>query len=250
MQIRKLTDIKIHENVSTIGKSAFEDCASLKSFDIPKKLSKIEPNTFFGCDLREVTIPANITSLGNGAFSYNKNLTKVNILSDKITFEGFAIFGGCSSLKEFNGYYTSEDKRCLIDNNVMHDFAPAGVTEYTIPSNVTKIGEWAFIDCNRLEKINLHDKISIIGSYAFLNCSLLSSVIIPEGVVSIDEGAFYGCDLESVYSKSKTPYTLRNLAFGEYDVETVIYVPTASVDSYKVYMGWSNYADNIVGYDF
>lgn len=194
--------------------------------------------------------PSNITKLGNGAFSYNENLTHVDIQSSSITFNGFAIFGGCKSLKEFNGYYTSKDKRCLIDNGVIHDFAPAGITEYSIPEEATKIGEWSFIDCNKLEKINIPNSVSIIGQYAFLRCSGLRNVTIPESVVSTDYGAFYECNLESVYCPSKTPQTLRNYAFGEYDVKTVIYVPKESVDEYKVYQGWSNYADNIVGYDF
>ena len=68
----------------------------------------------------EVLIPADVTSIGVGAFSNHTGLTKVEIPSSVTSIEKYA-FSGCSSL-----------------------------TDVTIPSSVINIGESAFSRCSGL----------------------------------------------------------------------------------------------------
>ena len=101
-----------------------------------------------------------------------------------------------------------------------------------------------------MENVIIGNGVTSIGGLAFEACSSLTSITIPESVTSIGDGAFYGCrSLTSVYCKPKTPPTLGSDAFNN-NVNRNIYVPTASVDAYKVAEGWKNYADNIIGYEF
>jgi hypothetical protein len=64
-------------------------------------------------------------------------------------------------------------------------------------------------------------------------------------VTSIGAGAFYACTgLTNITVEAITPPTLDIDAFGNTN-GCPIYVPSASVDTYKAAGGWSTYADRI-----
>ena len=74
---------------------------------------------------------------------------------------------------EFKGKFASVDGRCLIINGVLCSFAPAGLTEYTIPDNVTKIANGALYHCNILKSITIPNSVEAIGDEAFESCNRL-----------------------------------------------------------------------------
>lgn len=63
----------------------------------------------------------------------------------------------------------------------------------SIPSSVTKIGDYAFYNCTNLTSIELPSGVTEIGDYAFYNCTNLSSLTLPSGVKEIGFSAFYHC---------------------------------------------------------
>ena len=70
----------------------------------------------------------------------------------------------------------------VVVNNILID-GKSATGDITIPSNVTTIGERAFVDV-QLER----------SDYSYGNSQSITSVVIPEGVKKIEEGAFYRCD--------------------------------------------------------
>ena len=237
-------------DVTSIGKGAFRGCDSLTSVTIPDSVTTIGGAAFYNCSsLTSVTIPDSVTTIGGGAFS------------------------GCSSLTGFRGKYASEDGRCLIIDGTLNSFAPAGLTEYTIPNSVTTIGDRVFGFCDSLTSVTIPDSVTTIGYCAFAFCSSLTSVTIPDSVTEIGWGAFYNCDslisvtipdsvttigdmafgncwsLTSVHCKAVTPPTGGLAMFDGNTSVRKIYVPGKSVKAYKSAKGWSDYKSYIVGYD-
>ena len=227
------TSATIADGVTSIGDFAFDKCICLTSITIPDSVTTIGESVFYGCSsLTSVTIPDSVTTIGDMAFAWCSSLTSVTI-PDSVTTIGDSAFIVCDSLREFNGKYASEDGRCLIIDGTLNSFAPAGLTEYTIPDSVTEIGYSAFRNCSSLTSVTIGDSVTTIGDYAFRYCSSLTSV----------------------YCKAVTPpiaviYYGYWYAFEQNASGRKIYVPTESVDAYESATGWSRYADAIVGYEF
>ena len=217
-----LTSVTIPESVTTIGKAAFSHCTSLTSVTIPDSVTTIGDAAFSDCNnLTSVTIPESVTTIGEGAFKDCTSLTSVTI-PESVTTIGGAAFGGCVSL-----------------------------TSVTIPESVTTIGDSAFAHCLSLTSVTIGDSVTTIGNMAFEDCDRLTSVTIPESVTTIGVGVFLDCEiLTSVYCKAITPPTLGRSVFYENKSGRKIYVPAESVEAYKAAENWSEYADDIVGYDF
>ena len=184
----KFTKLTIGNSVTSIGEYAFYGCSSLTSVTIPDSVTSIGECAFYGCSsLTSITIPDSVTSIDDSAFR------------------------NCSNLTAFYGKFASSDNRCLIVDGVLHSFAPAGLTEYTIPDSVTSI-----------------------GNFAFEYCSSLTSVTIPDSVTSIGYRAFYNCTaLKEVYCMPIVPPSIDSYAFDDNATTRVIYVPVNSVSSYQ-----------------
>ncbi|MBR2976412.1 MAG: leucine-rich repeat domain-containing protein, partial [Alistipes sp.] len=134
---------------------------------------------------------------------------------------------------EFKGKFAADGGRCLIKDNTIIAYANASGTTYTIPDSVTTIGDGAFYGCRSLTSVTIPDSVTTIGDAAFCYCSSLTSV----------------------YCKATTPPSLGDYAFkhdvnGYVNIGCPIYVPTESVEAYKAASDWSDYAADIVSYDF
>jgi hypothetical protein len=170
---------------------------------------------FNECALRRVTIPNGITSIGEDVFYNCDDLTSITIPSS-VTSIGKSAFGSCRSL-----------------------------TSISIPNGVTSIEYGTFYYCDSLTSITIPSGVTSIGQGAFQYCEGLTSIDIPSGVTSIGERAFEYCSgLTSITVEATTPPTLGEGVFENTD-KCSIYVPAASVDTYKGAEGWSEYESRI-----
>ena len=138
-------------------------------------------------DVRSVSLPDGLTSIGNGAFDFCRRLTSVTIpegvrsigdmafkecyaladltLPKSLTSIGFAAFRYCTAL------------RCV-----------------KIPESVRSIEAEAFSDCEFLTDLTLPEGLRSIGEEAFQHCHDLTDVTIPDSVTEIGEDAFSCCE--------------------------------------------------------
>ena len=126
-----------------------------------------------------------IREMAGWYYDNNKTNGKLSILDlseAKIVKGGDAYFMGAYHP------FTSNDK---LGDCVFYDCS--GLTNITIPSSVTSIGEESFRGCSGLTSLTIPSSVTSIGNNAFEGCSGLTSVTIPSSVTSIGRAAFAGC---------------------------------------------------------
>ncbi|MBQ9481501.1 MAG: leucine-rich repeat protein [Clostridia bacterium] len=195
-----LTSVIIPNSVSSIGYMAFEYCSNLNSVTIGNGLTSIKDLTFQYCkSLTSVTIGNGVRRIGSGTFMGCRSLTSVTI-GNGVTSIGDYVFMGCRSLtsiyvnennqtyKSIDGNLYSKDGKTLIKYAI-------GKTDisFTIRDSVTNISDDAFAGCTGLTSITIPDVVTSIGDHAFDDCSSLTSVTIGNGVRRIGSGTFMGC---------------------------------------------------------
>ena len=216
-----LKDVTLPNNLQTIGTYAFEKCA-FTHIDIPNTVTHINSYAFTQCqNLTEVTIPDGVTTIGNYAFSSCSNLTSVAI-HEGVTSIGYGAFCSCNlqslslpnSLQTIgNGSVSSNEDGAFEDN--------VNLTEVTISSNLTKIGDVAFRGCTSLNRVTLPEGLTIIGKHAFRDCSKLQEITFPESLITIDAAAFYNCDLREL----SFPKSLQTISDGISEGRSPFYDP-------------------------
>ena len=210
-----LTSITIPASVTSIDSGAFNGCTSLPSITIPASVTFIDYYAFVNCDKLtnisvavnnpnyasqggilynknrtellafpsasgNVTIPAGVTSIGQGAFGNCRSLTSITIPAG-VTSIGYEAFYGCTSL-----------------------------TDITLPASLTSIGGYAFSGCTELTSITVNASNSYYASQdgilynkakteiLIIPEKLTGTVTIPEGITSIGNWAFTGRSLTSI----------------------------------------------------
>ncbi len=220
------------------------------------KVVGIHGSAFYkNTNLRSVTIPNSVTSIGSYAFYYCTNLSSVKLSNNIVNLDAFA-FGYCTSLTSIfipksldyaSTYGTAVDKGgpfayCSNLKNVKFEDGTSaiasclfdrctGLTSIIIPDSVATIESVAFSKCSNLTTVKIGDSVSEIGSSAFSGCSSLAEISIPDSVTKINTYAFSDCiSLSSVKLSNNLTY-LDAFSFGGCTSLTSIFIPKSLVDS-------------------
>ena len=171
------TEIAIPNNVTKINDYAFYNCSSLASVIIPNSVTSIAEFAFYNCHrLVEIINKSSLNiTIGIGYITYYAKQVTKNELDSKLSTDS-------------NGFVTYNDgKDTWLVNYI------GNKTEIVIPNDVTRINDYAFINCSSLINITIPNSVTSIGDYAFCDCTSLTSIIIPDSVTSIGDAAFYNC---------------------------------------------------------
>ena len=228
-----------------IGRSAFENCKNLESFDSLNGVEQIDDYAFLGCENLEITIPEGLTKIGERAFDGCKRVyLTMSSFNDKPDISrgfygcnnvGVNISDSLTEIPDCAFEYYSRLKSVIIPESVnkIGEGVFSGCEDLTyveIPENITQIGKAAFKNCASLTNIDLPGDITEICSSTFQNCTNLTELEIPESVTEINDYAFDGCtgltniNLPDNLTKI-SPYTFRNCTN-----LTDVYVPESTTE--------------------
>lgn len=216
-----LASITIPSTIQSIGEGAFLECDGLKKVYVSSiedwcKIDFSDSNAnplSIGADLyvdnklvTDVTIPDGVKSIGKYAFYGYSSLKSISFPSS-IRSIGEDAFYDCYSIEEV--YATNIEDWCKIKFEDMYSnpvFYAAKLyidgelaTDITIPKGITKICDYAFVNCDTITNVVIPNSVISIGYSAFSRCSNLKNISIPNSVVNIGERAFSSCsNLEKV----------------------------------------------------
>ena len=231
-----LSSVTLPEGLTALGKYTFRDCTSLTQITLPSSLTFLGTYTFQNSGLTSITIPENVQHIGATAgskagtttaayvFQGCVNLRSVTLPSGLLSM-GACVFSGCEKLEKvtYTGYDGDEsfvlpDSVYVLGNNLFEGCAsltsvvlPSGNGEklsigirlfmdctnlktVTFPeSGWTKLYNYMFQNCTSLESIVIPDTVTASGTFAFDGCTSLSRVTLPQGMTSISSQMFRNC---------------------------------------------------------
>lgn len=226
-----LISVTIPDNVNVIGYSSFESCNNLKTIDFSSNVSSIGRDAFKYCyGISDVYCrPMNCPALyydeyyGDWGLHFYSNCSiYVPNLSIGLyrTADGWSKYVDRLVAYDFEKGEIVPDTTATPANNEIW-YTNGSTTEPTAPAvstafgsakivsntydtkkecwvikfdtDVTTIGEPAFIDCITLTSVIIPDSVTSIGNGAFCRCNNLTTVIIPESVSSIGISSFGEC---------------------------------------------------------
>ena len=119
-------------------------------------------------EFKHVRIGAGITRLGNCTFAWNPYI-------ETVVFEGADTSFGSDNF-----------------------FLCTGLTDVTLPANLTEIPDRTFEFCSSLKNIRIPETVTTLGYGVFDGCTNLSKINIPKGVTSLGEYCFSGTAIEEL----------------------------------------------------
>ena len=142
-----LTAITLPDGLQSLGRGAFDSCASLTNTTLPAAITAVPGKCFADCTkLLNVKYAGTVTAIGDLAFESCKALTAAPI-PETVTAIDKAAFTGCTAL-----------------------------TDVTIPAGVSTIPEDCFRGCTALADIDLPGTVTHVGHNAFTGCTALKDV--------------------------------------------------------------------------
>ena len=203
---KTLTTYTLKDGIKWIGEYAFSGCTNMTSFAIPDGIKTIEFGTFQECNsLNSVTIPNSVKTIYSYAFYRCLGLDSIVIPAGVDTIEAQA-FERCNNLTTVTinsnavagANYPIPDQGYGFISGLINIFG-AQVENYIFGEGVTKIGERAFysnysksvtaVVLGKLSQITIPSSVTTIGEQAFYRCPL-PFLYIPETVTSIGNDAF------------------------------------------------------------
>ena len=196
----KLDTLDLGTGVITIGNSAFQACSQLSgTLTLPDSLTAIGTLAFNGCTSFSgtLTIPENITSIGQGAFG-DDNFSDIDVAAnagyedvDDVLYE-ISTRTALHSVKSDTGTITFQTNTLIIGDYCCLRNQRTGTL--TVPDSVTRVGIYAFYDCDGFTALDLEtttSALATIDDYAFSHCSSMGGTLtIPNSVTLIDAQAF------------------------------------------------------------
>ena len=142
-----LTAVTLPDGLQSLGRGAFDSCASLTNTTLPAAITAVPGKCFADCTkLLNVKYAGTVTAIGDLAFESCKALTAAPI-PETVTAIDKAAFTGCTAL-----------------------------TDVTIPAGVSTIPEDCFRGCTALADIDLPGTVTHVGYNAFTGCTALKDV--------------------------------------------------------------------------
>ncbi len=169
-------------------------------------------------DLKEVTIPHSVNSIGGYAFNNCSSLLDITI-PNSVKRIGEHAFWATSWLN-------SQPDGLIYINDILYKY------KGELPANTP---------------IEIKEGTVAISPAAFSSCSALEEVTIPHSVTSIGRSAFYNCTgIQKIYCRAQYPPIPEEHIFAEsVQQNAILYIPPGCKEAYQEAAQWKDFANII-----
>ena len=138
-----------------------------------------------------LTLPDSVTEISAGCFRNNTKLQSITFGANLTTI-GEEAFSGCTNLQ--NVIFTGASEGFKISDKAFKDCSNlAGIS---LPNTLEEIGTSSFENCYSLQNVVLPASLTKLGDYAFKGCSSISKLELPKSLEAL--GSYDGTDSTSI----------------------------------------------------
>ena len=224
--------------VSSIGYRSFSDSFrwdEITTINFPSKLKNIGEMAFWNCsNIKEITIPDGVETIGDGAFGGTG--LKTLFIPESVKYcdhlFDFQMLNEITVAKNNKNYYSKDGCLFRKSDNVLLLY-PYGNerTEYNIPEGTTDIDYYAFFrGTGKLKTLTIPGSVKVIKLFAVCY-SNSNKVILDEGTESIMKHAFENCKFKEIYIP-KSVKKIEELAFGYDNMDSL---SPEKIKNFKIY---------------
>ena len=246
-QISSFNELRYFTGLGSIGNSAFSN-STVSSITLPENITSIGDYAFHKCSaLKAIHLPAKVMTLGKSALSRCTAMTAITVAEGNDAF--------CS----VDGVLFTKDKTTLIQFPIAKSSAyivPEGTTiigtdafyqsklvAVNLPSSLKELAYDAFGYCQELTKMEIPEGVTTIGDYILDHCSALTTLHIPESVTSIGQRICNDCNaITQVYCDIENPFEINSNCFTTTTYTNAkLHVPAGKYNSYASMSGWKEF---------
>lgn len=236
-----------HTENQVIGQGLFAHCSHLKHIILPSDVIKIEKDAFTDCtSLKEIEIPASVNQLlpSSGCTALETILvSKAN--TQYSSLDGVLFNGKGTEIIWFpmgkQGDYTLPSTLTSIGD---YAFKECSITRFNFPESMTEIGQGALMN-SKVEEVSLPAQLKQIPTGTFQGCTRLKMVRLGKKTELISDYVFDGCSLTDLYVESPYPPVCNENAFTtkgtNFLTTCILHVPAGKKGLYQNNRIWGKF---------
>ncbi len=234
--LARIEFVGVLENESRGQYDIYVNGEKLENLVIPSNITEIKPYTFKGANLKSITIPASVKTVGAQAFAYCDEVTEVTVGGEtefgdrvfiasgttKATFASLTSYLNCVfeaqySSPGYSNYGTTEiyvGNKLLGSENIVipegiknipnfafYNLNPSNTYRVTLPNSLETIGTNAFYKNTQARISQLPATLKSIGGAAFAESDVRigEDFIVPDSVTEIGASAFCDTNCDAIY---------------------------------------------------
>ena len=230
-----------YENNTTkedcIGSHFLEGLSNLQVLCLPNKAQIVEYNAIYNCSCEVLMLKGG--PLIKSTFNTCPSLLTVHVGSsvEKVATEAFP----------------QSDLSVIVVDNADTDLEFPGTFSSVRIVHIGRNVKWLYFkDAKKLTDVSINSSVSEIGNDMFRGCSALTSILLPQELTTIGDYAFSNCSgLTAVCSANPTPPNIKSTTFDEAtEKSATLYVPIGSRTAYWLHQYWGNFYNIVETNDF
>lgn len=178
--------LRIENQMLLAGDTVICAARDVRDVTVPEGITTIGRGAFYSAQVERVTLPEGLTNIQKEAFNDCFALRSVS-LPESLQSIGDSAFDWCRSLTEIT---LPEGLRTI----GCHAFESTGLTALKLPESLEEVGHGAFLSNEKLQEVTLPKNLRVIPIDMFYGCSELEKVVLPEKLERLEASAFAFCE--------------------------------------------------------
>lgn len=178
--------LRIEDQMLLAGDTVICAARDVRDVTVPEGITTIGRGAFYSAQVERVTLPEGLMEIQQEAF-YDCFALRSISLPESLQSIGASAFSSCRALAEIT---LPEGLRTI----GTRAFDWTGLTSLHLPENLEEIGHSAFSSNAELQEVTFPKNLRVIPTDMLYNCSALEKVVLPEQLERIEASAFAFCE--------------------------------------------------------